>query len=140
MLHKGLPAEAGFHRHYQHHVQLLQVGEHRLRRGDGPQGHRLFDPIGLHSPQGLGNPGGMVCLQVDAEQVRSRLGEGVDVAHRLIDHQVYVQKHIGVLSDGLDHRNANGDIGYKEAVHYIHMEPIGGADPMDLRLQIAKIS
>ena len=41
-LHKSLAPEAGLHRHHQHHVQLLDIGQNGVGRGDGPQGHRLF--------------------------------------------------------------------------------------------------
>lgn len=69
VLQKGLAAEAGLHRHDQHHVQPLQVGEHGGGGGDGPQGHRLFHLAGLHPPQGLGDASGVVGLQVDGEEI-----------------------------------------------------------------------
>ena len=78
--------------------------------------------------------GGVVGLQVDREQVGPRLGEGLDVPHRLFDHQVDVQKHVGVLPDGLEHRDADGDVGDKGAVHHIHMEVVGGGYPLDIPL------
>ena len=72
--------------------------------------------------------------RVDREQVGPRLGEGLDVAHRLFDHQVDVQKHVRVLPDGLEYRNADGDVGDKRAVHHIDMEVVGGGYPLDIPL------
>ena len=139
VLQKGLAAEAGLHRHHQHHVQPLQVGEHGGGGGDGPQGHRPFHLAGLHPPQGLGDAGGVVGLQVDGEEIRPRLGKGLHIAHRLVDHQVHVQKHAGAFADGLHHRHANGEIGDEAAVHHIHVQPVGGGHPADVPLQVGKI-
>ncbi len=109
------------------------------RRGDGPQGHRLFYAALPHDPQGLGDAGGVVGLQVDGEQVRPSLGKGLDVPHRLVDHQMDVQEHVGALADGLDHRDADGEIGNESAVHHVHMEVVGIGDPPDIPFQIDKI-
>ncbi len=109
------------------------------RVGDGPQGHRLFHPALPHDLQRLGDAGGVVGLQVDGQQVGPRLGEVLDVPHRLVDHQVDVQKHVGALADRLDHRDADGEVGHKGAVHHIHMEVVGGGHPLDVPLQIDEI-
>ena len=140
MLHKGLSAEAGLHRHDQHHVQLLDVGQHGVGAGDGPQSDRLFDLALVHDAQGFGDAGGVVGFQMDAEQVGARFGKCLDIAHRLVDHQMHVQKHIGFLADGLHHGHADGDVGHESAVHDIHVYPVGGADGLNVAFQIAEVS
>ena len=138
-LHKGLAAEAGLHSHDQHHIQLFNIGQDGVGRGDGPQGHRLFYPTFPHDLQGLGDVGGVVGLQMDGQQVGSGLGEVLDVPHRLVDHQMDVQKHVCTLADGLYYRDANGKVGDKAAVHHIHMEIVRGRHFFDVPLQIDKI-
>ena len=138
-LQEALAAEAGLHRHHQHQVQLGQIGEDGLRLGDGPQGHRLLHPALPHEPQGLGNVVGVVGLQVDGEQVGPRLGEGLHIPHRLFDHQVHVQEHVGALPDGPHHRHADGEVRHEGAVHHVHVEVVGGGHPADVPLQIDKI-
>lgn len=84
--------------------------------------------------------GGVVGLQMDREQVGPGLGESLHIAHRLVDHQVHVQKQVGAFADGLHHRHADGEVGYEAAVHHVHVEHVGAGHPGDIPLQIHKIS
>ena len=138
--HEGLAAEAGLHRHHQNQVQpALQIGDHRLGGGDGPEDDALLYPALLHPVQGAVDGGGEVGLQMDGEQVCPRLGKGANIPLRLFNHQVYVQKLAGAGAQGLDHRHADGNVGDKHAVHHVHVEPVGVGDPLNVPLKIGKI-
>ena len=139
VLHEGLTAEAGLHGHYQHHVQLVQIGEDGISFGDGTEGHRLLHPAGLHAANGLGDAFGTGGLQMDGEQVRPRLGKGVDIPGGVGDHQMHVQEHVGGLAQGLHHRHADGDVGDELAVHHVHMHPVGSGNLFDIPFQIGEI-
>ena len=78
-------------------------------------------------------------FQVDGQQIRPRLGEGFDVPHRLLNHQVDIQKHIGTLPDGLHHWHAYGDVGNEGAIHHVHMEVVGGGRRLDVPLQVGEV-
>ena len=101
----------------------------------------LAEVMGLpHDLQGLGDPGGVVGLQMDGQQIGPGFGEVLDVAHRLVDHQMDVQEHIGTLADRLDHGDPNGQVGHEAAVHDIHMEVVGAGDLFDVPLQVDEVS
>ena len=77
---------------------------------------------------------------MDRHQVGARVTEPLHIADRFHDHQVDVQEHVCHLADGLEDRQADGDVGNEYAVHHIHMDIIGGGDAVDVPLQIGKIS
>lgn len=67
------------------------------------------------------------CFGVDGDAVRSGLGKALDVAARLVDHQVNVEVLRRVLRNLLDDELAEGDVGDEVAVHHIEVEPVGFA-------------
>ena len=60
----------------------------------------------------------------------------LDVPHRLMDHQVDIQKQTAAPADGLDHRDAHRNVGDKDAVHNIYMEVVSAGGLFDVPLQI----
>ena len=80
-------------------------------------------------------------LHVDAQPIRPRVHEILDVALRVVDHQVDVQGQGGGLTDGPDHCGADGDVGDEVAVHDVHVDPVhpGGLRQMHLFRQAAEI-
>ena len=77
---------------------------------------------------------------MDGQQIGAGLGKVLDVAYRLVDHQMDVQEHIGTLTDGLDHRDPDGQVGHEAAVHDIHMEIVGAGNFFDIPLQVDEVS
>src|SRR5712691_86778 len=57
--------------------------------------------------------------------VSAGLGEGREIALRLDDHQMNIERLGGRAADGLQHGRADGDVGHEAAVHHIDMDPIG---------------
>ena len=139
MGHKGLAAEARFHRHHQHHVQLLHIGKDSLGAGDGPQCHCLFDAAAVHLRQGVSNAPGTVGLQVDADQICAGPDKVLNVAHRLFNHQVGVQEHVCVLVHRLADGHAVGDIGDEGAVHHVKVDHIGAFNGVQLLAQVGEV-
>ena len=80
-----------------------------------------------------------VGLHMNRHQIRAGVTELLHIPHRLHDHQMYVQRQLCGRPDGLDHRNADGNIGDEHAVHHIHVDVIGGGDSLNIPLQICKI-
>ena len=80
-----------------------------------------------------------VRLHVDRHQVRPGVAEPLHIAHRLGDHQMYVQGEGRDGPDGPHHRDADGDVGDKDAVHHVHVDVVGGGDALDVPLQIREI-
>ena len=77
---------------------------------------------------------------MDRHQVGARVAEPLHIPNRLHDHQVDVQEHVRHLADGLEHRQADGDVGDEHAVHHVYMDVVGVRDAVDVPLQIGKIS
>ncbi len=80
-------------------------------------------------------------LIVDGDAVSTRTDEITDVADRIGDHQMNIEKQLGVRTEGGNDRGAERDVGDKDAVHDIEMQPIctcrfhGG----DVCLKICKV-
>ena len=76
---------------------------------------------------------------MDCHQIRPGVAELLHVPHRLHDHQMHVQRQLRGGADGFHHRDADGDVGDEHAVHHVHVDIIGGGDPLNIPLQIRKI-
>src|SRR5579883_574812 len=61
-------------------------------------------------------------LLVDQDMVGAGLDEAGSVSVGIGDHQVNFELEPGDLPDGLNHRDADADVGDKVSIHYIHME------------------
>lgn len=70
-VHEGLSSKTGLHRHHKNQIQLLNIGQDGICGGDWPQGYRFFYAAAIHETQRFGNAGGVICLQMDGQQVGS---------------------------------------------------------------------
>ena len=52
------------------------------------------------------------------------LGEVVQVALRLDDHQVHVQRQPGAAPGSLHQQRSDGDVGHEAAVHHVHVDAV----------------
>ena len=80
-----------------------------------------------------------VCLHMAGDQVTSGVAELLHIADGTVDHQMDVQRQSGGGPDGLHHGDANGDIGYEQTVHHVHMDVIGGGNGGDVAGQMGKV-
>jgi hypothetical protein len=80
-------------------------------------------------------------LGMDRDDVRSRLGKGVEEIVDRRDHQMHVEWLGRVRPERLHHRGANGDVGHEMAVHDVDMDPVGPGhvDGADFLAQPRKI-
>ena len=58
-------------------------------------------------------------LHMEVDQIRAGLAELFGITDGLVDHQMHVKKHLRLLAQRFEHRNADGDIGHKQAVHHV---------------------
>ena len=65
------------------------------------------------------------CFIVDREHLCPASLEVFDVAIRINNHQVNIQRLGCVFVHRFHHRHTKRDIGNKHAIHHIHMKPIG---------------
>jgi hypothetical protein len=84
---------------------------------------------------------GRAGLGLDQQMIGAGLGERREIALRLDDHQMNVERLCRRAADGLQHDGPDGDIGHEAAVHHIDMDPIGagGVDGADLLAQSREI-
>src|SRR5262249_3367647 len=105
---EGLAAEARVDAHHQHQVHLA---EHVLDGVGGRGGveHHAGTPAGgadlLHHPVQV-----TAGLHVHRDQVGAGAGEVVDIALRLLDHEMDVEWALGDAAHRLHHQRADGDV------------------------------
>jgi len=104
-------------RRIDHHARLL------VERADLAQ-----HPMQMDRRAGLG---------LDEQMIRAGLGEGREIALRLDDHQMNVERLCRRPADRLQHDRADGDVGNEAAIHHIDMDPVGasGVDGANLLAQ-----
>lgn len=64
-------------------------------------------------------------FEVDADVVGTGGDEAFEVVIGTVDHEVDVEEHLGVSTDGFDHGGAEGDVVNEVAVHDVEVEPFG---------------
>ena len=135
----GLSAEAGVHRHDEHHLDQVEHvldGRDRRRRVEGDGGAR---PEITHTRQGSVEVGRR--LGVDDEEIAA----GVDVLGRqqvrVGDHEVRLEPHVGVGPAGGDHVGSEREIRHEVAVHDVPLDAIGAgfAQPSTLLAEVGEV-
>ena len=138
---EGLAAEAGIDRHHQDDVAEMQDIFDQLRRARRIEHHaRLLaeradlaqHPMQMDRRAGLG---------LDQQMIGAGLGEVGEIALRLDDHQMNVERLCRRAADRLQHDRPDGDVGHETAVHHIDMDPVGAGrvDGADLLAQAREI-
>src|SRR5690606_1511652 len=64
------------------------------------------------------------CLDMERQRVSARLGKVLQVAVRLGDHQVNVERQVRHRADGLDDDRPHGNVRYKVPIHHIDMDEV----------------
>ena len=67
--------------------------------------------------------GGRLCL--DEKVIGPCLGEGREIAIRLDDHQVHIERFQRGPSHGLHNHWSDRDVRHEAAVHDVDMDPVG---------------
>ena len=77
-----------------------------------------------------------------SDHIRTGGGKFLHVAARLTDHEMHVQKSVGILPQSCDHGLPERDIRHKMAVHNIQMEHLCSCffNAFDFRFKITEIS
>ena len=123
VFHELLPAEPGLDRHHHHDVEQLPV------RLEGAQGRGRFHGQARRAtgradpPQGRGDL--LLDLDVDRDRVAAGVEELLDVAARLADHQVRVERELRPRSKVLDGLGTERQVRDEVAVHDVEMDAVG---------------
>src|SRR5699024_3504893 len=127
---EALPAETGLDRHEQQHVDLADDVQQRL---DGRRGAQGDTGLGVLAAQVAGElHRGAGGLEVEGHRGGAGLGVGGGLVVRVLDHQVGVDRDGAALDDLLDHRGAEGQVRHEVVVHDVHVDAVGGGDPVQL--------
>ena len=80
-------------------------------------------------------------LRVNSDDVGPGLGEVGDKGIDRRDHQVHVERQLGMAAQRLDHLGPDGDVGDKVAIHHVDMDVVraGARDRPDLGAQTGEI-
>ena len=80
-------------------------------------------------------------LGLHQQMIGAGTSEVGEIAFRLDDHQMNVERLRGRAADRLKHDRSEGDIGNETAVHHVHMDPVraGNIDGADLFTQSSEI-
>ena len=66
-------------------------------------------------------------LRMDGYNIRPQTGKRINVALRVLHHQVHVKNPVRNAPDAGQHRHAEGYAGHKQPVHHINMNILGAA-------------
>ena len=80
-------------------------------------------------------------LGMHRDDVGAGGGEGLDIWIAGRNHQMHVERLLGMRTERLDHVGADGDVRHKMAVHHIDMDPVaaGGVDGAHFLAEPGKI-
>jgi hypothetical protein len=66
-------------------------------------------------------------FHMDGQHRGAGVGEGLEVAVRVLDHQMHVERTPRHALEGPDDRRANRDVGHEVSVHDVHVNQVGAA-------------
>lgn len=117
-----LAAEAGVDTHDEDHVQLPgQAGQSRYggRRVEGDAAfHAGFVDL-LQDPVEMG-----AGFLMDRDVLDAGSSQTVDVGFRMFYHEMGIEGQLGAAAQGLDDRDAKGQVRHEMAVHQVEMDTI----------------
>ena len=64
-------------------------------------------------------------LRMDGDVVGAGLGERIEEIVDRRDHEVYVERLLGVGAKRLHHGRADRQVGHEMAVHHVDVDPVG---------------
>jgi hypothetical protein len=78
---------------------------------------------------------------VYGKYIGASLAEVGDVAARVHNHQVHIERLLRMLLDMLDNGLAKRDVGHKQAVHHVDVQPVSlrGVQHFYVALQVAEV-
>ena len=120
-----MTAEAGVDAHQTDQIKVAEDFFDGRQRRVGIEGDAR-----LHAGLADGGQGAVQVgtgLHVHGQHRSIELGEVLDVPVRSFDHQVDVQRFLGMSANGGDDGHAVADVGHEEPVHHIDVVPIGVA-------------
>ena len=79
---------------------------------------------------------------MEGDDIRTRVGEVVDIAQRFADHQMDVKGFFAERAQPLDDGSAKGEIGNKVRVHHVEVHPIRAClvHPFDFRTHLGEVT
>ena len=120
---KALAAEAGVHRHQQHHIQPVEhVFQHINRRGRIEHQACLAAQIFNQTQAAVDMAAG---FGVESDDVGTGLGKRLNqIIHRL-HHQMHIHRHRGIRLERRTHHRAESEVGHIMIIHHIKMNQVG---------------
>ena len=81
-------------------------------------------------------------IGMDGDDVGAGFGEGIEKAIDRRNHEVDVERLLGVRAQRFDHRRADGEIGDEMAVHHVDVQPVGAGfvHRADLLAELREVS
>src|SRR5215813_12426991 len=117
-----LPAESRIDAHHQNQVEAVEhIHKLALRgvRGDRDAGFLAGGADELQRAVEM-----RTCLGMHGDDVGASLRESFDVRVDWCDHQVHVERLLGVRADGLHDTRPDRDVGYEVTIHNVHVHPV----------------
>ena len=117
-----LSAETGIHTHDEDDIDLVEdVFEDRDWSGgiDGDAGLHALGVDMLEYTMEM-----VARLVMNTNQKSPNFGKAVDEFFGMHNHEVQVERLFGTTRNGLDSRQSEGDVGDKNTVHHVNVQPI----------------
>src|SRR5205807_773540 len=64
-------------------------------------------------------------FDVDSDRIRAGLGETRHIMIGMFDHQMDIERQLGVFTDKIDNRRAERNVVHEMAIHDVAVDPIG---------------
>ena len=80
-------------------------------------------------------------LSVNRDDISTRLGKVIHILFRLNNHQVHIQRLLGVGANGIHNQGTNGDVRHEATIHNINVNPVSACfiNSLDFFSQATKI-
>ena len=123
-LDERLATKTGIHTHQADQIEVVGHVANRLHRRVRVQRHTCLHASCADRAKGTVQV--RAGLRVDRQDVGAEVGEGLDVAVGIHNHQVHVERLLRMARNGFHHGHAKTDVGHKHAVHDVEVKPLGG--------------
>ena len=135
----ALSAEAGVNGHDEDHVYEIQIGDDHVPGSVGGDGQGCTHLIVAQMLEDLAAISAAFVVNGDA--VGTGADEVIYVTDGVHDHQVYVEKQLGLLAKSRHHAGTEADVGHKGTVHNVKVKIIGAAvlHALDVLGEVGKV-
>src|SRR5204863_7981594 len=134
-------AKTGVHGHDEKEIDRREMRSDRLERRRGIQSQADAATRGAECPESLRDIMFSFRFDMDGYRIRAGLEKARKIMIRMFDHQMDVERKLGVFADRRDDRGPERNVVHKMAIHDVEVQPVRARffRAMDLGFEMRKI-